>query len=434
MNYSLGNMLSRGGSLNADKLSLDLQFATDKSLTARKGPTPTFTRASTATFVGSDGLIQSAAINAARFDHDPVTLACKGLLIEESRTNLFLRSEEFNTSAWTKNQSSVTADAGNAPNGLLTADKIIPNTTNTGHNVFQLRAGSGGSVTASCFVKPAGYNFTSLQVTDNGTTRHVIIVDLTTGTITQTQSSGSPTGISTSVTPSVDGWYRISLTMNVTAVNIFMLVCAVPTSTASFNGSLDPSFAGDGTSGILVWGAQLEAGSFATSYIPTVASSVVRSADVCSITGASFTGMYNATEGSVTAQFNLFAAAADPSFQGIFELSDGTTNNRMRSSRSTILIFRNTTSGSTNVDINAGVIQANTVHKAAYGFALNSFALVANNGTVITDNAATMPTGVNVLELGNNPVSSSTRLNGHLASFRYYKKRLSDVKLKALTV
>jgi hypothetical protein len=97
MRLGLGNMLVKGGALSSDGLSLDLQFAADKSLTARKGPTPTFTRASTATFVGSDGLIQSAAINAARFDHDPITLACKGLLIEESRTNLVFPSATLTT-------------------------------------------------------------------------------------------------------------------------------------------------------------------------------------------------------------------------------------------------------------------------------------------------------------------------------------------------
>jgi len=87
MKYALGNMLNGAGGLNPDGLSLDLQFATDKVLTARKGPTPVLTRASTATFIGSDGLIQTAAVDQARFDHDPTTLDCKGLLIEEQRTN-----------------------------------------------------------------------------------------------------------------------------------------------------------------------------------------------------------------------------------------------------------------------------------------------------------------------------------------------------------
>lgn len=99
MPLGLGNNLIRsGGAGNADKLSLDLQFATDKTLTARKGPTPVFTRANaTATFIGSDGLIQTAIANQARFDHDPVTLVCKGLLIEEQRTNLVFPSAALTT-------------------------------------------------------------------------------------------------------------------------------------------------------------------------------------------------------------------------------------------------------------------------------------------------------------------------------------------------
>jgi len=92
MDFSLSSSLVGSAVSNPDKLALDLQFAADKTLTARKGPTPAFTRGSSGRFVGSNGLIQSAGNNVARFDHDPVTLACKGLLIEESRTNVALYS------------------------------------------------------------------------------------------------------------------------------------------------------------------------------------------------------------------------------------------------------------------------------------------------------------------------------------------------------
>jgi len=114
MQYVLGNMLN-GGGINPDGLSLDLQFAADKTMTPRKGPRPDFTRGSTGTFVGSNGLIQTAAVNAARFDHDPVTLASRGLLIEESRTNLYERSAEFNDSFWTKTRSSISSNAPTSP-------------------------------------------------------------------------------------------------------------------------------------------------------------------------------------------------------------------------------------------------------------------------------------------------------------------------------
>ena len=97
MKYALGNMLNGAGGFNPDGLSLDLQFAADKTLTARKGPTPVLTRATTGTFIGSNGLIQSAAVDAARFDHNPITQACNGLLIEESRENLQRNSAAFNS-------------------------------------------------------------------------------------------------------------------------------------------------------------------------------------------------------------------------------------------------------------------------------------------------------------------------------------------------
>ena len=97
MKYAIGNMLNGAGGLNPDGLSLDLQFATDKTLTARKGPTPVLTRATTGTFIGSNGLIQTASINVARFDHNPTTLVCKGLLIEESRSNILFPSATLTT-------------------------------------------------------------------------------------------------------------------------------------------------------------------------------------------------------------------------------------------------------------------------------------------------------------------------------------------------
>lgn len=80
--------ISRWSASTTGVPSLVLDFLTTTSLDSRV----TFTRASTATFVGSNGLIQSAAINAPRFDYDPVTLAAKGLLIEDQRVNLLLNS------------------------------------------------------------------------------------------------------------------------------------------------------------------------------------------------------------------------------------------------------------------------------------------------------------------------------------------------------
>ena len=106
--------------------SLDLRFADTKSLAdAVTGQSlVTFTRASTGTYVGSDGLIKTAAVNEARFDHNPSTGESLGLLVEEARTNLLTYSEQFDNAAWVKSNSTVTANAGAAPNGTATADLL----------------------------------------------------------------------------------------------------------------------------------------------------------------------------------------------------------------------------------------------------------------------------------------------------------------------
>ena len=98
--------------------SLDLRFADNKSLVdAVTGASlVTFTRASSGTFVDSAGVIQTASTNVPRFDHNPTTGESLGLLAEEQRANLLLRSEEFDNASWTKTRSSISADSTIAPN------------------------------------------------------------------------------------------------------------------------------------------------------------------------------------------------------------------------------------------------------------------------------------------------------------------------------
>jgi hypothetical protein len=150
---------SRSNLSSNDQLSLDLPFAATKSLTARVGPTPTFTRASSATFVGSNGLIQSAATNIPRFDHTSAGV-CRGLLIEESRTNLLTQSG--NASLWPNangtvtNNGSTTAPDGSS-NGFLggigTANLITPATSSV-----------TGLHTASVFLKRNNTDWARVQV------------------------------------------------------------------------------------------------------------------------------------------------------------------------------------------------------------------------------------------------------------------------------
>jgi hypothetical protein len=342
MKYALGNMLNGAGGLNADQLSLDLQFATDKTLTARKGPTPVFTRASTATFVGSNGLIQSAAINAARFDHDPVTLVCKGLLIEEGRTNLVFPSDTLTTQTRT-----VTAVA---------------------HTLSFYGAGT------------------------------VVLSGAATATVTGT--GAYPT--------------RTTLTFTPTAGSLIMTVTGSVTQ------------------------AQLEAGAFPTSYIPTTTASLARSADVCSITGSDFSGFYNPLEGSLFTNTIFNVPPLIGSAQRIWELSSATVVNSSRAFRSTVsggVGFRSTSSSVTDVSFDTTVIPPSQQIKQSFGFIANNFAFYSNNAEIGIDTLCSIPASLNALYIGSiSPTSGGGgQLNGTFASFRYFKKRLPNAKLQTLS-
>ena len=402
----------------SDGLSLDLQFATDKTLTARKGPTPTFTRASTATFVGSNGLIQSAAINAARFDHDPVTLACKGLLIEESRTNLF---SSTNLNDWSAARVTKTAITGIG----LTNQATTLTISETG-SIYIFR---GATLTTS-----VAYAI-SVRV-KAGTVASFSFADLTDGKYSRgfnlstnqwATSGGAAEFTNYTVTPNIDGWFLVSAIYTPTGAtgvkNIaFLLGSSVVGQTVSYDTP------------------QIEAGSFPTSYIPTVASSVVRSADVCSITGSAFTGFYNQSEGTLLANSSCFAPQplALPS-RRVVTASDGTIGNRVAIGNiaagyiasglsQALIVFAG---GSLQSDIGIAGLTLSSLNKTAGAYKENDFAVSTNGSAVVTDATGLVATSLNRLDIGNQ--ISVDFLCGHIAAIRYFKKRLSNQKLQTLT-
>lgn len=223
--------------------SLDLRFAENKSLTdATTGQNlVTFTRASSGTYVDSTGTIRTAT------------------------TNLLLRSEEFNDAAWSKVAATVTADAISSPSGQQNADKLVETTAaSTGHYVNPSPSPSitsGQSYTFSVFAKAAERTFLQLILTGIGSGGANIVAgfDLSTGT------AGTPSSGSSSITALGGGWYRCSL--SVTASTTASTLAQIR---LSQNSSSSPSsYTGDGTSGIYLWGAQLEQSSTVGEYIPT---------------------------------------------------------------------------------------------------------------------------------------------------------------------
>lgn len=395
--------------------TLLLDFANSKIVDSRIA----FTRASTATYVNAFGRLSSSAINAPRIDYDPVTLACKGLLIEESRTNLLTYSEQFDNAAWTKLQSSVTANAAAAPDGTTTADKLVEdNTASNAHYLQQSSAASNGATyTVSAYFKAA--ERTQCQLVLYGASAvYQAVFDLSAGALAAQTGTGSYT-----ITSAGNDWYRIAITAICNSTACYGLFYTAVSNTAIYTG--------DGTSGLYIWGAQLEAGAFATSYIPTTSAQVTRAADVATMTGANFSSWYRQDEGS-------FIAVSDQYVTGnsnqciVFEAGDGTNAN---------LVQLGTQYGTTNFQylINqAGSSQAAVVTAAstsqtarAVSYKTNDCAQSINGAAVSTDTAATMPI---VASFGVGcKINQISQLNGHIARIAYYPKRLTNATLQALS-
>jgi hypothetical protein len=185
--------------------------------------------------------------------------------------NLFVWSEAFDNASWTKVAMTVTADVGSAPNGTNTADKIVPSTGVTAHVVFNATAISvvNGIATWTIRAKASEYNFLTIgAVVPAG--RYSATFNLTTGATTKTATSGSPTSTGNSAKSLGNGWWEFSITATTTtATASYILLGASASGTPTQDGSLNVTDAGDGVSGILIWGAQLNPGTTADPYQQT---------------------------------------------------------------------------------------------------------------------------------------------------------------------
>jgi len=274
---------------------LNLDFANTKALDSRIS----FSRASTGTYVGADGLIKTAPIGVPRFNHDPATGESLGLLVEEQRTNSLTYSSNFTNGVWGLNGCSVTANATIAPDGTLTGTQLTSTiAAGTGAvNIGQLynQQNDGNPKSSSIFVKQGTYRYARLSPTISSNAATSILLDLQTGTITL-NSGGPPYGYS--VTSYPNGWFRIVANFNggVPQQHFALFL-------TDYIGGAD---SGSGTSAgnpaigqyIYIWGAQYEFNVGTTSYIPTVASTVTRSGDVATMSGSNFNTWFNASEGS----------------------------------------------------------------------------------------------------------------------------------------
>ena len=317
--------------------SLDLRFAESKSLVDSVSGQNliTFTRASTGTFVDSDGVIRSAGNDVPRFDHNPLTGECLGLLPEEQRQNLLLNSATLSTQTVT-----VTAVA---------------------HTLSFYGTGT---------------------VTLSGTS--------TAGPLVGTGSNA-----------------RVSLTFTPTA------------------GSLTLTVSGSVTN------ANLEIGSFPTSWIPTTGTAATRTADVVSITGTNFSSWYRQDEGTVFAR----AVSITPITHGLIGVDDGTNNERLRlghsgtSAASAVVVDNNIVQ--VNMATPTSLIPLGVQGSSAFAYKLNDFIVAASGALTATpDVSGTLPT---VTQATIGTAQGNTYCNGPISRLTYWPHRIDDSTLQSIT-
>ena len=375
-------------------------------------------------------VLETAASGVARFDHNPTTFESLGFLVEEQRTNLVTYSEQFDDAAWSKSGTTITANTIVAPDGTLTGDKLVENTSSgIQHRIGQSIATTTNQTYTFTFYAKAGETpefVAQIVASGSSATTSSIGFAITDGVI-------SPFGIAGIVSSSSaqavgNGWYRCSVVYTLNGTVTDHQVRIFPRSTASYTG--------DGYSGVYIWGAQLEAGAFPTSYVKTEASQVTRAADSASMTEANFSSWYRADEGTLYAEWQKFAPS---SFQAIALASDGTTLN-------VIALGHGSISGSNNslrFDVNVGNVSqvqittiantpSNTFAKTAAAYAVNDFSVVSNGGANGTDTSGVLPV-VNRLSIGANSINTGGFLNGTIRKLSFYSKRLSNVELQGLT-
>jgi hypothetical protein len=364
----------------------------------------TFDRDSVATRVNKQGLIETVGADQPRIDY--LNDSNGALKLEPSRTNLITYSEDFSQSAWIKSNTSITSNVEISPDGTLNGSKIV----GSGYLQFLINAVASNVYTFSVFWKKDTSSVIKFRISSSGQDETITLN-------TETLSFSNITNIDDySVEEFGNGWYRLKITWTEqnTEVAGIRIIC-------------DES---DATSSLYIYGAQVEVGSYATSYIPTQGSAVTRLADSCNNGGNE--QVINSTEGVL---YFEGSALDDDGTDRKITLSDGSLNNAINFGFSRF-------SGNINAEVKSGgVLQ--TSGFGATGIAQdnnNKFALSWGggvskfyvNGTLASSyTSVTSPIGMNVLNFSLSSGFQKSYLN--CKDIRVYNTALSDSELQALT-
>ena len=412
--------------------SLNLNFARSKTL----DPRIDVSRTTTATYVESNGLIESVNTDEPRFDHDPVTGECLGLLIEQSRDNIcFYGTTIQNFSI--RNGGTLTANAVTAPDGTTTATRVQANGSVVGF--YDDGTGttytSGKTYTFSCFFKANGTDEVVILLYGanwtgaDGVSNVVGKFDLTNGTTIDQDTDGNTTTRNPSGGAKIESypndWYR----------------CSITETCSSTHTQIHQHIRSTGDNGdIYAWGYQIEECSYASSLIITTTNSTVsRTKEVAKIDGTNFSDFYNPSESSIYVRFNIKGPFLTNGYNKLYEISDGTTDNRYQ----TLLQGENSSiyesfliAGSNNLNFNASTITFGSFHEVVAGFG-TSYKRYAYDASGILDTNTDTSIGISTfsptqLKIGSQESPNNRYLNGYLSQLVYYPTKLTDDQLQNL--
>ena len=376
-----------------------------------------FTRSGNATRVNSDGLIETVGSNVPRLNYpliDGVVNGCPSLLLEPSRTNLVQYSEDFSNAYWTKAGSSVVSGF-TSPDGTANVFKLVEDTSTGTHKINHTSVTSN-IYTISVFAK---YNGRILQLASTSTGGHYANFDLLNGVI----GNFGGTTENVTITEISNGWYRCSMTttsnMNTAIINTVQSVTSV----------YQESYTGDGTSGVYIWGAQLEEGSYATSYIPTYGTSVTRNNDVCRKENA--TDIIGQTEGSFFMEFEMGINNTIGTPVCISEYASTSNFILVYQLQSNTLSFRIRDTSIDQFNITSDILSGGK-HKFAFAYKENDCAFYIDGTLIGTNTSCTIPSNLNRLSLVD-VGSGINKVDSAVNQTLLFKTRLSNEELIALT-
>jgi hypothetical protein len=379
-----------GGAAVDPTLALDMDFATNGSFldsVSASSTLVTHTRTTTGTYFDSSGVLQTAAINTARFDYNPLTLAVRGLLLEETRTNVVLHNRDLTNAAWTKSNVSEAKDQTGIDGVANSASRITAS------------AGNGTCLQSITLASSARFH-----------TAYVKRL-VGTGNIDLTMNNGTTW---TTVT-TTDGWTRVS----------------IPSATLA-NPVVGFRIVTSGDS-IAVDYVQNENGAFETSAIATTTVAVQRTLDNAAMTGTNFSNWYNQSEGTVVLDFMANAITTDRHFLNINNAADAERiilSGAVGSLNATAVIVD---SSAIQANLTLGLYTPLATSKMALAMKLNDVAACLNGGTVQPDVVATMPTPTQ-LQFFRNPVGNANHPGqAWYRRLRYYDVAKGDAEIQALT-